>query len=195
VHFVDFLHPNATEYWVKMLGVLYSKIKFSGIWLDMNEPSNFRGGEPFPEPYRVQHWDTLSNMTMNLNVQHYNANNVSDPLTHAEVHAYYGHLEVMATYKFLESVHLRPFIITRSNSIGTGRFAGHWTGDNAATWPFLRLSIGANFHHQIFGAQMVGSDVCGFHLNSTAELCARWTQLGALYPFARNHNEIDSHSQ
>lgn len=36
VHFVDFLHPNATKYWMKMLGILYSKIKFSGIWLDMN---------------------------------------------------------------------------------------------------------------------------------------------------------------
>lgn len=147
------------------------------------------------ENYRVQHWDTLSNMTINPSVRHYNAQNVSDPLNHTEVHAYYGHLEVMATYKFLESVHLRPFIITRSNSVGTGRFSGHWTGDNAATWPFMRLSIGANFHHQIFGMQMVGSDVCGFHLSTTAELCARWTQLGALYPFARNHNEIDSQNQ
>jgi len=43
VHFVDFLHPNATDYWIKMLGVLYDKVKFSGIWLDMNEPSNFKG--------------------------------------------------------------------------------------------------------------------------------------------------------
>ena len=44
VTFVDFLHPNATEYWHNMLEVLYSKLKFSGIWLDMNEMSNFCNG-------------------------------------------------------------------------------------------------------------------------------------------------------
>jgi alpha-glucosidase (family GH31 glycosyl hydrolase) len=161
----------------------------------MNEPSNFKGSEPAVETYRIQHSDVVTSMTMNTNAKHYNPNNVSNPLNHSEVHAYYGHLEVMATFKFLESTKQRPFIITRSNSVGTGRFAGHWTGDNAATWPFLRLSIGANFHHQIFGMQMVGSDICGFHSTTTPELCARWTQLGALYPFARNHNEIDSASQ
>lgn len=34
--FVDFFHPNATKYWSDMLDRLYSKIKFNGIWLDMN---------------------------------------------------------------------------------------------------------------------------------------------------------------
>jgi hypothetical protein len=28
-----------------MLDVLYQKIKFSGVWLDMNEMSNFEGGK------------------------------------------------------------------------------------------------------------------------------------------------------
>jgi len=42
--FVDFLHPNATQYWQDMLDRLYAKIKFSGIWLDMNELANFCPG-------------------------------------------------------------------------------------------------------------------------------------------------------
>lgn len=34
--FVDFFNPNATKYWQDMLEILYKKIKFNGIWLDMN---------------------------------------------------------------------------------------------------------------------------------------------------------------
>ena len=39
--FVDFLHPNATEFWEEGLQALYDKIPYDGLWLDMNEPSNF----------------------------------------------------------------------------------------------------------------------------------------------------------
>ena len=45
VHWPDWLNPNATKYWSEMLELLYSFVPFSGIWIDMDENSNFCFGE------------------------------------------------------------------------------------------------------------------------------------------------------
>ena len=42
--FPDFTNPSSEKYWQHMISQFHDNIKFDGLWIDMNEPSNFVAG-------------------------------------------------------------------------------------------------------------------------------------------------------
>ena len=93
------------------------------------------------------------------------------------------------TYNLLKrKLEFRPFIITRSANLAAGKYTGHWLGDNYSNYKSMRNSVDGIFQFMIYGITMTGDDICGFFDDGDGKLCNRWYNLGAFYPFCRNHN-------
>ncbi|KAJ9211489.1 CAZyme family GH31 [Paecilomyces variotii] len=120
-----------------------------------------------------------------------------DGVSEYDVHNLWGYQILNATYHGLLKVweDKRPFIIGRSTFAGSGKWAGHWGGDNTSLWAYMFFSIPQALSFSLFGIPMFGVDTCGFNGNSDEELCNRWMQLSAFFPFYRNHNVLSAISQ
>ena len=46
----DFTNPATTSYWLQQLTNFHDNISFDGLWIDMNEPSNFIPGSVYGCP-------------------------------------------------------------------------------------------------------------------------------------------------
>ncbi|XP_055458101.1 maltase-glucoamylase isoform X1 [Psammomys obesus] len=190
--FPDYTNPNCIVWWTNEIKLFHNEVEFDGIWIDMNEVSNFVDGSVsgcsqnnfnYP-PFTPKILDGyLFSKTLCMDaVQHWGKQ--------YDVHNLYGYSMAIATAEAMKTVFPdeRSFIITRSTFAGSGKFAAHWLGDNAATWKDLQWSIPGMLEFNLFGIPMVGADICGFAEDTNEELCRRWMQLGAFYPFSRNHN-------
>ncbi|KAF2033078.1 hypothetical protein EK21DRAFT_59398 [Setomelanomma holmii] len=220
--FPDWLSSNGVSWWVKEMVEWYKEVPFSGFWVDMTEVSSFCVGScgtgnvtlnpvhpPFSLPGEVGNivFDypegfNITNVTeaASASAGDLAVHAVSPNATHAngvqeyDVHNVWGHQIINATYQGLLSVFpgKRPFIIGRSTFAGSGKWAGHWGGDNASKWAYMFFSIPQALSFSLFGIPMFGVDTCGFNGNTDAELCARWMQLSAFFPFYRNHNVLSA---
>ncbi|KAL7171216.1 hypothetical protein ACSBR2_035960 [Camellia fascicularis] len=223
VNFPDFLNPKTVDWWVDEIKRFHELVPVDGLWIDMNEASNFCSGLcTIPEgkvcpsgtgpgwiccldcknitktrwddpPYKINASGLqvpIGFKTIATSAVHYNG------VMEYDAHSLYGFSQSVATHKgLLELQGKRPFILSRSTFVGSGHYAAHWTGDNKGTWDDLKYSISTMLNFGIFGIPMVGSDICGFYPAPTEELCNRWIELGAFYPFSRDHANFYSPRQ
>ncbi|KAI6211415.1 Maltase-glucoamylase, intestinal [Aphelenchoides besseyi] len=222
VAFPDFYDDTlVTEnWWIQEFVRYHKEMPFDGLWIDMNEPSVFGTNAPYfnttvhPNikplncpltgddgkyecpPYRT--WATyaygdvaLSDVTVCMVGT---TNRGKDMVYNTK--SMYGLKELISTSKAQKaSVGKRGQVISRSTFPSSGRYGGHWLGDNTARWEDLRTAIIGAQEFNLFGIPHVGSDVCGFLNDTTEELCLRWQQLGAFHSFFRNHNDINGRLQ
>jgi alpha-glucosidase len=86
----------------------------------------------------------------------------------------------------------RSFVLTRSGYAGVQRWSSVWMGDNQSLWEHLEMSLPMLCNMGLSGVGFVGCDIGGFAGNATAELFARWMQVGMLYPLMRGHSAMST---
>eukprot|EP00735_Rhodelphis_limneticus_P011575 TRINITY_DN4693_c0_g1::TRINITY_DN4693_c0_g1_i1::g.19641::m.19641 TRINITY_DN4693_c0_g1::TRINITY_DN4693_c0_g1_i1::g.19641 ORF type:complete len:905 (-),score=248.75,sp/O04893/AGLU_SPIOL/39.78/0.0,Glyco_hydro_31/PF01055.21/7.3e-152,Gal_mutarotas_2/PF13802.1/1.6e-09,Gal_mutarotas_2/PF13802.1/8e+03 TRINITY_DN4693_c0_g1_i1:394-3075(-) len=224
VTYPDFTHPDTGAYWTEEIASFYNIIEFDGLWVDMNELANFCDGRCILRKEDEAHPNCACEEVSVGSERYNNPPYVPGALTAARpcrtdkvkgldcgsidmgaryhagleynLHSMYGFYEAKATAEAITKLTgERPFVLSRSTFPGSGRVSGHWLGDNVSTWKALKDSIAGMIAMNLFGIPVIGADVCGFGGVTTEELCLRWQQLGAFYPFARNHNILGSPSQ
>ncbi|XP_036206938.1 sucrase-isomaltase, intestinal [Myotis myotis] len=188
----DFTNPSCIEWWANECSTFHQEVKYDGLWIDMNEVSSFVQGST--KGCNDNKWNYPPFTPDILDKLMYSKTICMDAVQtwgkQYDVHSLYGYSMSIATEKAVQKVfpNKRSFILTRSTFAGTGVHAAHWLGDNTASWEQMEWSITGMLEFGLFGMPLIGADICGFVVDTTEELCRRWMQLGAFYPFSRNHN-------
>ncbi|KAK8161730.1 neutral alpha-glucosidase ab precursor [Phyllosticta citrichinensis] len=163
---IDFTSEAGFKFWYN--GVKYLKgLGCDAMWNDNNE-------------YTIPHdgWKcALDGISSKQKSKAANRNDIGlwGRALHTELHAKSSHdalLEVEPDQ--------RPFVLTRSASPGTMRYAGSsWSGDNVTSWDGMKGSNALSLNAGMSLLQCYGHDIGGFEgPQPTPELLLRWIQLG-----------------
>jgi alpha-glucosidase len=189
--FPDFSRSEVRMWWGNLYQGLLDK-GVDGIWNDMNEPAltNFLADTDDPSI-------TMSSDVLHLAGGDNPTGPDGPPVLHKFFHNAYGMEMARSTHEGLSRLRpdMRPFVLTRSGTAGMQRYAALWTGDNTSEWDHILMAIPMCLNVSMSGVPFVGVDIGGFWNDGNGELLVRFTQLGALLPFCRNHNAVDNLDQ
>ncbi len=182
--FPDFAQRQAREWWARQIQ-LWRQYGVAGVWNDMNEPALFGA-----DLRNLQAGGYADDAGLVHQIDNHQA------LSHLGVHNVYALLQAAATVQGLtQDNDERPFLLSRSGFAGIQRFAAVWTGDNSSWWEHLAMAIPMCLNLGLSGVPFVGPDIGGFFGAPSAELFARWIQMGVFFPFVRVHTNIDTPDQ
>lgn len=160
----DFTLPAAREWWAGYVKT-FQKLGFDAAWVDMNDPST---GPVEPDSMLFNHGKE----------------------SHAKQRNNYALGMQMATHEGFAAARPghRPFVLSRSGSLGTSRYSAIWTGDNFSNYVHLAMSISTTINLGLSSIPFNGPDVGGFGGEPTPQLMRDWVKACFLFPFFRNHN-------
>ncbi|KAK0653238.1 Alpha-glucosidase 2 [Lasiodiplodia hormozganensis] len=197
-HYPNLNNRATREWWGKQYkGLFDAGLEF--VWQDMTSPCI---GEAYGDmkswPFRLllesDSWQGEQRQRRRSNA---GVDDKKDLKAAIEIWSLYSLNLHKATFSGLKKLDSRKgkrnFIIGRGSFAGAQRYAGLWTGDNASTWEFLRVSIVQVLSLGMSGMTMAGADVGGFELAygetnfANPELLIRWYCANSLLPWFRNH--------
>jgi alpha-glucosidase len=189
--FPDFTRAEVRHWWGERHRALLDP-GVAAIWDDMNEPAL---NDRFVPGAKTPHGSGMSPDALQRPDGYGEGGDA--PVPHRALHNVYGMQMARATYEGLARLRpdQRPFVLSRSGYAGIQRYAVLWTGDNSSRWDHLRLASRMCLALGLSGVPFCGFDTGGFWLPATGELLVRYTQLGAVFPFFRNHSALGTPDQ
>jgi len=196
VVYPDFFREDVREWWAELIAKWLSQ-GVDGIWLDMNEPTDFSrylALKEFSERLGVRMKEDRFLLTFPDEVVHvYKGKRVE----HRKVRNAYPLYQAMATFEgFRKAKRDEAFILSRSGYAGIQKYAFIWTGDNTPSWEDLKLQLQLVLGLSISGVPFVGIDIGGFQgrsplVDNSLELLVRYYQLALFFPLFRTHKSMN----
>jgi alpha-glucosidase len=181
VVFPDFFNREARDWWSSLVERWVRDYGVDGIWLDMNEPTDY---------VREREWSidrgAIHRLDDGRRVRHELARNA------------YPYFQAAATYEGLRRAGVdKPFILSRAGYAGIQSYAFLWSGDNTGSLDDILLQMQLVESMGLSGIPFFGCDLGGFigrgdlrryrPYMDQGELLVRYFRAGLFFPLLRVH--------